>query len=68
MIKVTGGQWVLTDDERRQLVQAVARWRAMAQELTVTFPEGSDAHRGARAAEHEAARLLELLRAAETQT
>ncbi len=61
MIKAAGGHWVLTDDERRQLVQAVVRWRDLASELTETFPDGTDAQRGAAAAATEAGRLLELL-------
>ena len=66
MIKAAGGHWVVTDDERRELMSAVARWRQLAVEMMDAFgsaPGARDpAYRGAAAIASEAERLLELLR------
>ena len=69
MIKAAGGQWVMTEHDRRRLVHAIDRWRQLATELGRTFPGGSDAQRGASGAAREAEILLELLgaRASDTQ-
>jgi hypothetical protein len=64
MIKAEGGHWVMTDDERRQLVGAVGRWRQLAVEMMEAFGHdpGDPAYRGAAAIASEAEGLLELLR------
>ena len=66
MIKADGGHWVMTDDERRELVSAVGRWRQLAVEMMDAFghdrSERDPAYRGAAAIASEAERLLALLR------